>query len=59
MNSNMPSVVNMPYKLTVVISDRNRGYTDILKRRLGFKSKDKMMEALIEQRVSQLYSLHD
>ena len=49
-------VVDMPYKLTVVIDDRNKRYTDILKRRLKFNSKDELIEFLIEEKTANLFS---
>ena len=57
MTSNIPfEVGNMPYKLTVEINEDNRRYTDILKRRLNFKNKDKLIEFLIEEKTAQLFS---
>ena len=46
----------MPYKLTVEINEDNRRYTDILKRRLNFRNKDKLIEFLIEEKTAQLFS---
>ena len=46
----------MPYKLTVEINENSRRYTDILKRRLRFKNKDKLIEFLIEEKTAQLFS---
>lgn len=57
MTSNIrPKVENMTYKLTVSIDERNKGYTDILKRRLRFKNKDELIEFLIEEKTAQLFS---
>lgn len=49
-------VVDMPYKLTVVIDERNKRYTNILKRRFHFHSKDELIEFLIEEKTASLFS---
>ena len=57
MDFNTPSrVVSMPYKLTVVIDERNKRYTNILKRRLHFKNNDELIEFLIEEKTASLFS---
>ena len=46
----------MAYKLTVVIDERNKRYTEILKRRMKFKNRDELIDFLIGEKVAELYS---